>query len=85
MTDQPTTQANLTGGIDPADTEFAAELFPLWLHTHQINSATIQMEGDLRQRASLIEWIASIDARVTACQATIAEHTTIIQEGRYTK
>lgn len=59
MTDQPATKE---------------QLFPVWYHQSQIEFAQTQLDGDIRQRASLVEWINAIDERVSKSTLQIHEH-----------
>lgn len=65
MTEQPT----------PADTE---QVFPDWYHRSQLDCLRAAIDGDVAQRAILVEWIAQIDERVAKNTVEAQHHAQVL-------
>jgi hypothetical protein len=61
------------------------ELFPQWLHEHQVLTLTANIERETRQREELVKWIERIDSDVLGWMAERLEHQFKLDHGIYTK
>lgn len=61
------------------------ELFPQWLHEHQVLSLTEQIEREAHQREALVEWMAHIDSDILRWSIERAEHQTLLDHGLFTQ
>jgi len=58
----------------PAESDEQLATYPSWYHDLQVRSTQERIDADIRQRAALVEWIASIDERVSKNTLQIHEH-----------
>jgi hypothetical protein len=61
------------------------ELFPRWLHEHQVESLTESIERETRQREALVEWLARIDSDIDRWLVERAVHQAKLDYGIHTQ